>query len=67
PTTNEPPCTLAHPDIEDKKAKKVVSEYYKKQNEFSRTSKKIRSRFWFRKNCDLGSTSPLRIRPSPRM
>ncbi|GMS94226.1 hypothetical protein PENTCL1PPCAC_16401, partial [Pristionchus entomophagus] len=33
PPTNDPPCTLEHPEIENKKAKKVVSEYYKKQNE----------------------------------
>ncbi|KAF8358234.1 hypothetical protein PRIPAC_93229 [Pristionchus pacificus] len=32
-SVNEPPCTLAHPAMADKKAMKVVSEYYKKQNE----------------------------------
>ncbi|GMR43942.1 hypothetical protein PMAYCL1PPCAC_14137 [Pristionchus mayeri] len=32
-SVNEPPCTLAHPAMTDKKAMKVVSEYYKKQNE----------------------------------
>ncbi|GMS90651.1 hypothetical protein PENTCL1PPCAC_12826, partial [Pristionchus entomophagus] len=32
-SVNEPLCTLAHPAMTDKKAMKVVSEYYKKQNE----------------------------------